>query len=186
MVPQFPPFPLPQKPLRSASPVLPPLLLPIHSPDAPHPTWSLRVPPNHLGDCGLPPVPGRCPSCEETWILCPPSMPSWLHLCLSFYFLLAQNLKVHERWKITHSVSSLGILIALQIHTDLYTPTSWSELFKAPGHLISQFSPLHIMGTHLLAPTVSLPWAAEMLSCYCWLFSANALGLLHRANSESG
>ena len=46
----------------------PPLLLPLHSPHTPRPTWSLGVPPLPLGVCGPPPVPGRCPSCEETRI----------------------------------------------------------------------------------------------------------------------
>ena len=71
MVPQFTPLgmgslPLPQPPLRSASPLRPPLLLPLHSPHTPRLTQSLGVPPVPLGVRGPPPVPGRCPSCEET------------------------------------------------------------------------------------------------------------------------
>ena len=61
MVPQFTPFgvgslPLPQLPLRGASPISPPLLLPLHSPDAARPTRLLGVPPVPLGVHG----PHRC------------------------------------------------------------------------------------------------------------------------------
>ena len=69
-------LPLPQLHLRGTSPVPPPLLLPLHSPHAPHPTRSLGVPPVPLGVHGPPQVPGRYPSCEEMQILHPPSMPS--------------------------------------------------------------------------------------------------------------
>ena len=63
-------LPLPQLPLRGASPVPPPLLLPLHSPHSPCPTLLLGVSPwgHPLGVHGPPPVPGRCPSCEETRI----------------------------------------------------------------------------------------------------------------------
>ena len=64
---------LPQPPLRGTGPVPPPLLLPPCS--TPHPTRSLGVPPIPSGVCGPPPVPGRCPSCVETQIPCPPSPP---------------------------------------------------------------------------------------------------------------
>ena len=70
------PSPLPQLPLRGASPILPPLLLPTHSPHTPHPMRSLGVPPVPLGVRGPPPVPGRCPSCAEMRIPRPPSPPS--------------------------------------------------------------------------------------------------------------
>ena len=39
-------------------------------------TWLLGVPAVPLVVCGLPLVPDMCPSCEETRILPPPSMPS--------------------------------------------------------------------------------------------------------------
>ena len=79
--PNFPlrawdPFPSLRPPQAVRSPVLPPLLLPLHSHYAPHPTWSLRIPPIPLGVRGLPLVPGRCLSCEEMQIPCPPSTPS--------------------------------------------------------------------------------------------------------------
>ena len=45
-------------------------------PPHPRPTRSLGVPPVPLGVRGPPPVPGRCPSCAETRIPCPPSPPS--------------------------------------------------------------------------------------------------------------
>ena len=50
--------------------------LPLHSPHTPRPTWSLGVPPVPLGVRGPPPVPGRCPSCEEARIPHPRSTPS--------------------------------------------------------------------------------------------------------------
>ena len=79
--PQFPPsgvgsLPLPQPPLRGFSPIPPPLLLPLHSPQAPCSTRSVGVPLVPLGVRGPPLLPGRCPSCVETRIPLPPSLPS--------------------------------------------------------------------------------------------------------------
>ena len=83
--PNFPlrawdPFPSPRRP--SAVPVPPHLHF--SSPFTPSthhvlPSQWGGVPSIPLGVRGPPPVPGRCPSCEETRILCPPSLPSWLH-----------------------------------------------------------------------------------------------------------
>ena len=79
--PIFPPscvgsLPLPKPPLRGASPIPPPVLLPFHSLHTSHPTRSLGFPPVPLGVYGPPQVPGRCPSCEEMLIPCPPTTPS--------------------------------------------------------------------------------------------------------------
>ena len=70
--------PLPQSPLRGTGPIPPPLLLPTPSPK--HPTGWLVVSscPVPLSVSRPPPVPGRCPSCEQGQTPCPPSLPSWL------------------------------------------------------------------------------------------------------------
>ena len=65
--------PLLQLPLRGASPIWPPLLLPLPSPHVL--LGHSGVPPVLLGVRGPPPTPGRCPSCEETPTLHPPTLP---------------------------------------------------------------------------------------------------------------
>ena len=79
--PSFPfwawdPFPSPSHP--SGVPVLSHLHFssPLTPPNAPRPTQSLGVHPVPLDVRDPPPLPGRCPSCAEMQIPCPPSPPS--------------------------------------------------------------------------------------------------------------
>ena len=66
---------LPQPPLRGTGPNLPPPLpmLPPHPHILPSCSGVLSI---SLGVHGPPPVPGRCPSCEETQTPLPPTPPS--------------------------------------------------------------------------------------------------------------
>ena len=78
--PNFPlqaldPFPSPSHPLGVPVPSCF-HFYPLTPPQSSRPTRSLGVPPVPLGAHCPPPVPGMCPSCVETRILHPPSLPS--------------------------------------------------------------------------------------------------------------
>ena len=141
MVPQFPPsgvgsLPLPQPPLRGASPIPPPLLLPLRSPHAPHPTWSLGVPPVPLGVRGPPPVPGRCPGCEKTGIPHPPKMHKfWLLFLIIFYCIFFDNLNPKQ----LITLSQMSLIISETEHALCLLVTCFSPSMNCPWNVLCAF-----------------------------------------------
>ena len=97
--------PLPQLPLRRASPIPPPLFLSSSSPDPHVLPGHIGIPLFPLGVQGPPPAPTRCPSYEETRTLHPSTPPSYP----SYVFLLKNVIHFLKKLFIYLLLAALGL-----------------------------------------------------------------------------